>query len=155
MRKRSKFLIATLSLLVLYILLALAMPVASGPLVWIIGDKLDWESRRLTGWNARNCGRVSYDAEGGNASRCVMEAFRDKEPFRVRFETISVDEASAFAIVGARDGHLYHLGFLGGSSDGGVNFFHQDVTTWRCQEPISFHQETGMEVKDRGLISCR
>lgn len=70
MRKRSKFLIATLSLLVLYILLALAMPLASGPLVWIIGDKLDWESRRLAGWNARNCGRVSVDADGGKASRC-------------------------------------------------------------------------------------
>jgi hypothetical protein len=45
--------------------------------------------------------------------------------------------------------------FLGGSSDGGVNFFHQDVITWRCLGPISFHKATGMEAKDRGLISCR
>jgi len=155
MGKRSKFLIATLCLLVLYVLLALAMPIASGPIVWIIGDKLDWESRRLAGRNARNCGTVSYDSTGGTASECVLKAFQDKKTFRVRYETMSVDEASAFAVVGARDGHLYHIGFLGGSSDGGVDFFHQNITTWRCQEPVSFHKETDMGTRDRGLISCR
>lgn len=154
MSKRSKFLIATLSLMVLYVLLALAMPIASGPIVWIIGDKLDWESRRLAGGNARNCGTVSYNANGGKASECVGKAVRDKEPFRVRFETISMDEASAFSIVGAPDGQLYHIAFLGGSSDGGVDFLHQHITTWRCQQPVSFHKETDMG-RDRGLISCR
>jgi len=155
MGKRSKFLIAALCLLVLYLLLAHAMPfIAGDPIVWIIGDKLDWESRRLAGWNARNCGRVSYKHDGGMASECVVKAFRDKEPFRVRYETRSVDEASAFAIVGARDGHLYHIAFLGGSSDGGVSFFHQYITTWRCPEPVSFHKETDWG-RDRGLVSCR
>jgi hypothetical protein len=154
MRKRFKFLIAALFLLVVYVLLALAMPIAGDPIVWIIGDKLDWESRRLAGWNARNCGRVSYNEDGGMASECVVKAFRDKEPFRVRYQTTSIDEASAFAIVGARDGHLYHIAFLGGSPDGGVNFCHQNVDTWRCQEPISFHKETDWG-RDRGLISCR
>ncbi len=154
MRKRFKFLIAALCLVVLYVLLALAMPIASGPIVWIIGDKLDWESRRLAGWNARNCGRVSYNADGGMASECVVKAFRDKAPFRVRYETISIDEASAFAVVGGRDGQVYHIGFLGGSPDGSVDFFHQNITTWRCQKPISFHKEADWG-KDRGLISCR
>jgi len=154
MRKRFKFLIAILCLLVLYVLLALTMPVASGPIVWVIGDKLDWESRRLAGWNARNCGRVSYDADASKASECVVKAYRDKEPFRVRYETLSMEQASAFAIVGARDGHLYHIGFLGGSPDGGVDFFHQNKRTWPCREPISFHKETDWG-KDRGLISCR
>jgi hypothetical protein len=154
MQNRSKFLFVTLCLIVLYVVVAFAVPMTSAPIVWIIGDKLDWESRRLAGWSARNCGRVGYDSDASKASDCMVKAFRDKEPFRVRYQTISIDEASAFAIVGDRNGHLYHIGFLGGSSDGGVSFLAQNISIWRCQEPISFHKEHDWG-RDRGLISCR
>lgn len=154
MRKRYTLLVGALSLIFLYLLLALAIPAASGPIVWLVGDKLDWESRRLAGRNARNCGRVPIEADAREAYDCVVSAFRDKRPFRVRYETSNVDEASAVGIVGADDGHIYHLGFLGGSFDGGVNFLRQKVKVWRCPEPINFHKETAWR-KDREIITCR
>jgi hypothetical protein len=141
-------------LLALYVLLAFAMPIASAPIVWLIGDKLDWESRRLAGPNATNCGRVSVNSDGHKASDCVLASFHDKRPFRVRYQTMSIDEASAIGIVGARDGQLYHLGFLGGSPDGGVSFSGQHVSIWPCPDPITFHPETDWG-KERGIISCR
>jgi len=110
----SRLLIAILCLLALYILLAVTMPAASGPLVRLIGDKLDWKSRRLAGWSATDCGRVEPNADGTKASACVLKAFQDKKPFRVRYDLMSIDEVTAHAIVGARDGHVYQIGFDGG-----------------------------------------
>jgi hypothetical protein len=154
MRKRSTILIGAFSLLVLYFLLTLFVPVIGGPIFWIIGDKLDWESKRLAGWNAKNCGRVANNGNAGKASDCVLGAFQEHKAFRVRYETLSVDDTSAFAIVGAPDGHLYHLGFLGGSPDGAVSLLHQSVRIWHCPEPIGFHIEKDLGL-GRGMISCR
>lgn len=154
MRKCSQIVTGGVFLLVFYLLLAVSTPFTSGPLVWVIGDKLDWETRRLAGWNATNCGRIPVGADAQNASECVLAANRGHRPFRVRYQTIAVDEASAFSIVGARDGHVYHVAFLGGSPDGGVDFFRQYVTTLPCKEPITFHKETSWG-KHWGMISCR
>ena len=154
MRKRSTILIGTFSLLVLYFLLALFVSGVGEPIFWVIGDKLDWESKRLAGWNAKDCGRVANKGNAGKASDCALGAVQEHKPFRVRYETYSIDETSAFAIVGSPDGHLHHLGFLGGSPDGAVNLLHQNVRIWRCREPIGFHDERDLGV-DRGMIPCR
>jgi hypothetical protein len=154
MRRCTQIEIGGVCVLALYALLAISTPVTSAPIVWVIGDKLDWEARRMAGWNAANCGRVPVGADAQNASNCVLSANRDHRPFRVRYQTTAADEASAFSIVGARDGQLHHLAFLGGSPDGGVDLFRQYVTTFPCKEPITFHKETNWG-KDTGMISCR
>ena len=154
MGKYYTILVVALSVTFLYLLLAFAVPAVSGPIVWAIGDKLDWESRRLAGRDARDCGRVPIGAEAREASECVAQAFRDKKPFRVRYDTMSVDEASAVSIVGAADGHAYHLRFLGGSPDGQVSLLGQTVKNWVCPEPINFHMET-VWPNDRAIITCR
>ena len=141
-------------LLVFYLRLAVSTPATSAPIVWVIGDKLDWETWLLAGWNATNCGRVPVGADAQNASDCVLSANRDHKPFRVRYQSTAADEASAFSIVGARDGRLYHVAFLGGSPDGGVDLFRQYVTTFPCNEPVTFHKETDWG-RDTGMISCR
>jgi hypothetical protein len=143
-----------MSLLLICVLLVLTVSFTTAPIIWVIGDKLDWQSHRLAGWKARNCGHVTRNGDATKASACVIEAVKNKQAFRVRFETTSIDEESAFSIVGNSSGHFYHLGFLGGSPDGGVDFFRQTVTEWKCAEPVSFHKELDWN-KDRGMISCR
>lgn len=154
MSKRRPLFIASFLFLGLYLGLAFVVPMFSAPIVWLIGDKLDWESRRLAGWNATNCGRVPVNSDAHKASDCVLAAFRDKRPFRVRYQTLTIDEDSAIGIVGASDGQLFHLGFLGGSSDGGVSFSRQNVSIWRCPEPITFHTDKDWS-HGPGIMSCR
>ena len=154
MRNHRTLVIGALVLL-LYVPLAFLVPATSGPIVWILGDKLDWESRRLAGWNATNCGRVAQDGDARNGSACAVAAFKNRKSFQVRYEMAALDEAYAISIVGAPDGHVYHLGFLGGSPDGGVSFRAQNVSIWRCPELITFHKEMDWGRVDRGVISCR
>jgi hypothetical protein len=154
MQRNKRIWVGTLSLLFLYLMLAFSMPFTAWPIVWIIGDKLDWESKRLAGWNAKNCGRIAVDEDAKTSSECIVKAVQDKKPFRVRYGTMAVDEASAIGIVGDRDGHVYHISFLGGSPDGGVSLVDQSITIWRCPEPIKFHSELDWG-RNRGRNSCR
>lgn len=146
---------ATLAVLfALYLLVAFNLPSAAKPIVWLIGDKLDWESWRLGGLTAKNCGHVPIGTSAADASACVISCFQQKKPFRVRYETTSMDEASGSGIVGAPDGQVYDLRFLGGSPDANVHLRYQKVWIHRCPEPITFHKQLDWS-KDTGMISCR
>jgi len=91
--RRRTHLIWTVAILIFYIPFALSVPRATGPIVWLLGDKWDWESSGLAGWNARNCGSVGFNTDARHGSKCVMTSLRNKVPFRVRYETGCIDEA--------------------------------------------------------------
>lgn len=152
MKTRYKFLVGAIWLLILYLLLPFLSPFASGLIVRVTGDRLDWASRRLGGWKARNCGWVPADGTAREASNCVFSALRDKRSFRVRYDLMGVDAGPAVALVGTPDGHVYQLGFL--STPHGGSVFGGGVTTTRCQEPIALHTFTDMGGKDRGMVAC-
>jgi hypothetical protein len=149
MRRQLAALIGVLFL----ILIAFSILPVSNPIVLVMGDKLDRDSKRMAGRNAMDCGRVPIGGDAREASNCVLSAVGDKRPFRVRYETTSSDQASAVGLIGARDGHIYHLFFLGGAPDGRVHFFTQSVWVTRCPEPIVFHKQLDWG-RDSGMITC-
>jgi hypothetical protein len=134
--RRRRILIVWIVVIILYIPLAFKVPRATGPIVSLVGDKGDWESLRLAGWNARNCGFVGFNTDATHASKCVMASLHNKAPFRVRYESFSTDEACSTGLVGGRDGTLYMVSFVGGSPDGGVDLLHQRASVRPCAEPI-------------------
>ena len=134
MRQRI-FLMSVLTL-IFYIPLAFNIPATTGPIVRLIGDKWDWESSRLAGWNARNCGFVRFNADARRASKCVITSLRNHVPFKVRYETSSLDEAASTGLVRGLDGNFYLVSFLGGSPDGGVDLLRQRVMVRRCGAAI-------------------
>jgi hypothetical protein len=147
-RKRRTILIWIVAI-ILYILVAFKVPSTTGPIVSLIGDRWDWESWRLAGWNARDCGFVRFRRDNSHASKCVMAALQNKVPFRVRYESLCTDEACSTGLVGGRDGTLYMVSFVGGSPDGGVDLLRQQVSVRPCAEPI---QLSGFVQGDE--ISC-
>jgi hypothetical protein len=152
MRTRSKLAIG-LVLLSLILVLAGLTSFAHPYIVWVTGDRMDWASRKLAGSNATNCGRVhSADVDARHASNCALSAFRDKRPFRVRYDLIGVDAGPTVSLVGAQDGHVYELSFL--SSAYGGSIFGGSVETKRCDEPVAFGTLSEMFAKSRGIISC-
>jgi len=130
-----------LALLLLYAGLVLGgVSEAQAPIIWMVGDKLDWESHRLAGWRATNCGRLPGHAH--EVSRCVVACLTDKVPFRLRYDWIGIDEANAIGVVGGRDGRLYTLSSAGGRPTGRVDLLYQSVTVRPCEEPIDLSKHT-------------
>jgi hypothetical protein len=123
------------------------------PITWVTGDRIDWASRRLAGWNARNCGRVKADGDAREASNCVLSAVRDRRSFRVRYDLVGVDAGPTVGLVGDRNGHVFQLSFL--SHPVGGSIFGSRVDVKHCQEPIVFEKLTDLSRLDRGRIRCQ
>jgi len=143
----------------LFLIVSLVVNPPLLPLTWVTGDRIDWASRRLAGWNARNCGRVHADGDAREASSCVLSALRDGRSFQVRFDLLGADAGPTVSLVGDGDGHVYHLFFLshpvGGSFFGGDTIFGSRVDVKHCQEPIVFEKLTDQSGLDRGRIRCQ
>jgi hypothetical protein len=149
---RHNFLICAI-LLSLILVLAGLTSFARPYIVWVTGDRLDWANRKLAGSSARNCGRVyARDGDARRPTDCALSAFRDKKPFRVRYDLIGIDAGPTVSLVGAPDGRVYELSFL--SSAYGGSIFGESVRTERCQEPVAFVTRTEMFGKNIGVISC-
>jgi len=114
-----------------YLLAPVFGPGASGPLLYIMGDKLDSEMRRLAGRNAINCGQVAIDADSIPVSACVARALREHRALRVRYQTVCFDQVCAEGFVAAPDGKHYLLRFGGGDSRRD-----QYVRVIKCAEPF-------------------
>jgi len=152
MKTLYKILFGAIWLLILYLLFPLLSPFARRPIVWIAGDRLDWASRRLAGWNTQNCGWVPADGDAREAANCVLSAVRNRTPFRVRYDLVSVDAGATLSLVGTPDGRVYQLSYL--SRPFGGSIFGDDVATTRCKYPIAFHPFNDMGGRDRGMIGC-
>jgi hypothetical protein len=130
------------------------IPWAERVIVLVTGDKLDQASRRLAGPNARDCGRIRIDGDARQAKNCALSAFRDKKPFRMRYQLwdISfVDATQEVSLVGAQDGHVYELSSWFGFSSA---VFGEDVSSERCGEPVAFETRTLGSGKNRDMIEC-
>jgi hypothetical protein len=130
------------------------IPWAERIIVLVTGDKLDQASRRLAGPNARDCGRIRFDGDARQAKNCTLSAFRDKKPFRMRYQlwdTSFVDATQEVSLVGAQDGHVYELSSWFGFSSA---VFGEDVSSERCAEPVAFEARTLGSGKSTDLIEC-
>jgi len=56
----------------------------------IAGDPLDWKVHQLIGWNFVDCGHAVASPE-----TCVLTAFQEHRPFRVRYDVETIDEWEA------------------------------------------------------------
>ena len=102
---------------------------ANQPFVWLLGDKLDWQSKQLAGSAAINCGTVRGD-NFGRTSRCILNAARKHRAFRAHGPmTFCFDQPCAEGIVGTPDGQFYILHLVGDSGS---------IT--KCSEPAEFAQ---------------
>jgi hypothetical protein len=75
-------------------------------------DALEAQLQKLTGNNAKNCGRVAPNTEVKAASDCAMESSAAKRPFYVGYELPDGQGGSiTIALAGAGDGKLYALNY--------------------------------------------
>ncbi len=92
-------------------------PVRFTPLDWFtlskcpFIDAIDCVSRDLSGVEAVECGRVRISRNSKNANDCVIRAFNQQKPFRVRYDEQGVDTLAARSIVMTPAGKLIEIGW--------------------------------------------
>ena len=146
--------IGALGLLSPILLPFVVIPPVEKAIVSVIGDKLERASRQLAGPGAKDCGRVHFNGDGRAASNCALGAFRNKNPFRVRYalwDVSFVDASKEVSLVGAPDGHVYELTSWFGVQSGQ---FGEDVTSQRCGEPVDFEARELGAGKGIGVMQC-
>jgi hypothetical protein len=113
------------------------------------GDAMDWRGAWLAGRRSVNCGRVGIGQDSGAATQCGLEARAAGRPFRVRYDIRGYDEPVAGGLVGAADGRLYALSFMGDPSGGGrTSLWGQRVYVQSCPEPFRLY------VNPKGRLNC-
>jgi hypothetical protein len=75
----------------------------------LVGDKLDWQSRWISGMGAVNCGYVEVGHDARAANGCVRAAFASGKAFRVRYGVESFDAEIDTALARSPQGRLYVL----------------------------------------------
>jgi hypothetical protein len=146
---RKKLLIFTIAGVVLFLLLGAANNLLSTLFIPIVGDSMDWQSRRLVGRHGIDCGRVKVRGDPNLASECALKAQAEGKPFRVRYDILGYDSAVAGGIVRTSTGQLYGLSFDGDpSGQGGISLFRQRVSKTPCPQPIH------LWVNPKGRINC-
>jgi hypothetical protein len=94
-------------------------PAQITPLDWFTPSKcpfseaIDCLSRDLSGNEAIDCGRVRLLRNPKNANDCVIKAFNQRKPFRVRYDQQGFDTLAARGIVMTPDGRLIEIGWAG------------------------------------------
>ena len=87
------------------------------PLDWftpskcLFSEAIDCVSRDLSGNEAVDCGRVRLLRNPKNANNCVIRAFNQRKPFRVRYDQQGLDTLAARGIVMTPDGRLIEIGW--------------------------------------------
>jgi hypothetical protein len=114
----------------------------------VIGDAMDWRSRRLAGWHGINCGRVKVHGDPRAATACALRAQAEGKPFRVRYDIQGIDSAVAGGIVRTPAGLLYGLSYDSDPYGGGFSWFRQTVIQTPCPEPVH------LWVNPKGRINC-
>jgi hypothetical protein len=131
------------------IFLGAANNLLSSWLVPIIGDSMDWHGRWLMGRHGIDCGTVKVHADPTAATNCVLEAYSQGRPFRVRYDIMGYDSAVAGGIVRTPKGDSYALSFDGDpAGQGGTSLFRQHLTATPCPRPVH------LWVNPKGRINC-
>jgi len=100
-------------------------------------DSLNTVSLKLGSAEAVNCGRVPIRGDPKPATGCVLTAFSNKRPFRVRYDLHGVDSEIAFGVVGTPEGKVFEIDFDGNPAGGGRTPPGGGMTTIKtCPMPI-------------------
>ena len=146
--KRRTLLIA--GFVVVLIVISGLVPISlSDAFIMKYGDAMDWRGAWLAGRRSVNCGRVRIGQDPGAATQCGLEAHAVGRPFRVRYDIMGWDEPVAGGLVGAADGRLYALSFMGDPGGGGrTSLWGQRVDVQSCPEPKRLY------VNPKGRLNC-
>jgi hypothetical protein len=113
------------------------------------GDAMDWRGAWLVGRHGINCGEVRIGQDPGAATNCALNAHAAGRPFRVRYDIMGWDEPVAGGLVGASDGRLYALSFMGDPGGGGrTSLWGQRVDVRSCPKPSRLY------VNPKGRLNC-
>jgi hypothetical protein len=146
--KRRILLIAG-SVVVLIVISGLVPISLSDAFVMKYGDAMDWRGAWLAGRRGVNCGRVRIGQAPGATTNCGLEAHAAGRPFRVRYDIMGYDEPVAGGLVGAADGRLYALSFMGDPSGGGrTSLWGQRANVQLCPQPFRLY------VNPTGRLNC-
>jgi hypothetical protein len=113
------------------------------------GDAWETEGRQLSGRRAIDCGRVTVHESATVATECALKAFREKEPFRVRYDLRGIDSDVSAGLVYTPEGELYGLTFDGDpQGQGGTSWSRQRVEKTLCPTPFQLY------VNPNGRVNC-
>jgi hypothetical protein len=76
-------------------------------------EVMDQRLRTLAWTNAVACGHVRVKGNPANATKCVMQAFRHRQPFIVRYDLAGIDSDIAGGLAGDGSGNVYGVEFDG------------------------------------------
>lgn len=122
----------------------------SSLVVRVLGDSMDWRSRRMMGWRGIDCGTVKIGADPHAATDCALKAQSQGKAFRVRYNIQGFDSDVAGGVVRTPSGELYGLSFDGEPSGGGggTSLVLQRSTKFACPQP--YH----LWVNPKGRVNC-
>lgn len=113
------------------------------------GDAWETEGRRLSGRHAIDCGRVTIHDVAAAATKCALKAFREKQPFRVRYDLRGIDSDVSAGLVYTPEGKLYGFTFDGDPlGQGGTSWSRQRAEKILCPIPFQLY------VNPNGRANC-
>ena len=114
-----------------------------------VEDAWESQSRELSGPHATDCGRVGVLGNPTVATECALKAFRERRPFRVRYDLQGIDSDVSAGLVYTPESKLYGLDFDGDPAGrGGTSLSRQRVEKVEC--PIPFH----VYINPNGRLNC-
>jgi len=113
-----------------------------------VGDAWEWESRHLSGPAAINCGRAKVNGTPKSVTECGLKAFRNNEPFRVRYEIPAIDSHVSAGLIYTPQRKLYGLTIHADPQYEGTPSPRQWTETTLCPSPFQLH------VTPNGRLTC-
>ena len=102
------------------------------------GDRLDREARWLAGWRSVDCGRIRLRNDANPAIDCALYAFRERRPFRVRFDLQGVDSSPSQGVVFTPSGEVFELFYDRRSADSLLHgyWINERLYQRQCANPV-------------------
>jgi hypothetical protein len=128
------------------------------PLDWFtpskctFGEAIDCVSRDLSGDEAVDCGRVRLLRNPNNANNCVIRAFNQRKPFRVRYDQQGFDTLAARGIVMTPDGRLIEIGWASNTWLASAHIPFPSNTGYVDQHPCT--QPARLKTNSQGELEC-
>jgi hypothetical protein len=114
-----------------------------------LGDAWERQSRKLGGPSAIDCGRVRVHGDPAAASKCSLNAFQRRSPFRVRYDLQGIDSNVSAGLVYTPQGELYGLDFDGDPmGQGGTSWSRQRTEKVLCPSPFQLY------MNPNGRLNC-
>jgi len=109
----------------------------------------EWESLHLSSPAAKDCGRVKVNESPNNATECGLKAFRNSQPFRVRYDMVGTDSHIAAGLIYTPKRELYGLVLHdSGVVDGSTGTSPESIETTLCPSPFQLH------ITRNGRLTC-